>query len=318
MINPAGEGRRLHWYSWGAPGQIADLARMPAIAEAHGVRVDPQRIYAIGGSMGGQETLLLAALHPHLLAGAAAFDPATDMRAALLRLRRAAGRAQLQPLARKEVGGTPAQVPGAYARRSPDHYVAAARGLGRAAAALLEHARPCDRRPARGDRRSRDGDPRATVPTSASGTSSGEWAHTAEMRATRRLPRALARFGLLPWQDVPPLPPPGHARAGAARLTSAASRSASRSSADSIPTESRTRFARRRERRAGGRGVRHARGMLDQALDAAERLGELEELRARDELDGLLLGVGQERDHAAEVAHLRARDVVARVAGRPG
>jgi hypothetical protein len=36
----------------------------------------------------------------------------------------------------------------------------------------------------------------------------GEWAHTAEMRATRRLPRALARFGLLPWQDVPPLPPP--------------------------------------------------------------------------------------------------------------
>ena len=29
--------------------------------------------------MGGQETLLLVARHPHLLAGAAAFDPATDM-----------------------------------------------------------------------------------------------------------------------------------------------------------------------------------------------------------------------------------------------
>ena len=28
LIDPAGEGRRLHWYSWGAPGQIADLARM--------------------------------------------------------------------------------------------------------------------------------------------------------------------------------------------------------------------------------------------------------------------------------------------------
>jgi hypothetical protein len=31
--------------------------------------------------------------------------------------------------------------------------------------------------------------------------------HTAEMRASRRLPRALARFGLLPWRDVPRLQP---------------------------------------------------------------------------------------------------------------
>jgi poly(3-hydroxybutyrate) depolymerase len=80
VINPAGEGRRLHYYSWGARGQIDDLARMPQIVEAAGVRVDPQRIYAVGGSMGSQETLLLLAEHPHLLAGAAAFDPATDMR----------------------------------------------------------------------------------------------------------------------------------------------------------------------------------------------------------------------------------------------
>jgi hypothetical protein len=28
------------------------------------------------------------------------------------------------------------------------------------------------------------------------------------MRATRRLPRALARFGLLPWKLVPQLPEP--------------------------------------------------------------------------------------------------------------
>src|SRR6266700_2919740 len=80
VINPAGEGRRLHWYSWGDPGQISDLARMPAIARANGVDVDRHRVYAFGGSMGGQETLLLAALHPRLLAGAAAFDPATDLR----------------------------------------------------------------------------------------------------------------------------------------------------------------------------------------------------------------------------------------------
>ena len=79
VVNPAGEGRRLGEFSWGDPGQIADLARMPAIVRAHGVNVDPHRIYAIGGSMGGQETLLLLARHPRLLAGAAAFDPSTDM-----------------------------------------------------------------------------------------------------------------------------------------------------------------------------------------------------------------------------------------------
>src|ERR1700760_3248640 len=79
VIVPAGEGRRLRWYSWGDRGQIDDLARMPAIARAYGVNVERNRIYAFGGSMGGQETLLLVAEHPHLLAGAAAFDPATDM-----------------------------------------------------------------------------------------------------------------------------------------------------------------------------------------------------------------------------------------------
>ena len=79
VVNPAGEGRRLGEFSWGDPGQIADLARMPAIVRAHGVNVDPHRVYAVGGSMGGQETLLLLARHPHLLAGAAAFDAGTDM-----------------------------------------------------------------------------------------------------------------------------------------------------------------------------------------------------------------------------------------------
>ena len=74
--------------------------------------------------------------------------------------------------------------------------------------------------------------------------------------------------------------------------------------------------ARRGERRVGGRRVRHPRGVLDQALDAAEALGERPDLRARDERDGLLLGLDEERDHAAEVAHLPGGDLVARVAPR--
>jgi pimeloyl-ACP methyl ester carboxylesterase len=211
VINPAGEGRRLHWFSWGAPGQIADLARMPQIVAAHGVNVDPRRIYAIGGSMGGQETLLLAALHPHLLAGAVAFDPATDLRRRYYDFASLPNGAVLQELARKEVGGTPAQVPGAYAQRSPDHYIRQ----------LADSGVPLQLYWSKADRVIAD----QTVETGLLATELlvrrpdahvwnfvGDWAHTAEMRAGRRLPRALARFGLLPWRDVPPLKKRGPVR----------------------------------------------------------------------------------------------------------
>ena len=50
-------------------------------------------------------------------------------------------------------------------------------------------------------------------------------------------------------------------------------------------------------------------GMLDERLDRAERLGQREEPRARDELERGVLVVREERHHAAEVAHLAARDL---------
>ena len=121
VINPAGEGRRTNYYSWGDPGEISDLARMPAIVRSHGVHVS--RVYAIGGSMGGQETLLLVARHPHLLAGAVAFDPATDMARRYRDFAALRDGRWLQRIARREIGGTPASDPRAYALRSPDDYV---------------------------------------------------------------------------------------------------------------------------------------------------------------------------------------------------
>jgi pimeloyl-ACP methyl ester carboxylesterase len=207
VINPAGEGRRLHYYSWGARGQIDDLARMPQIVEAAGVRVDPRRIYAIGGSMGGQETLLLLAEHPHLLAGAAAFDPATDMRLRYYDFAALKDGRVLQRLAREEIGGTPAQDPLAYERRSPDHYVVQ---IASADVPLQLYWSFRDRVIV---------DQRVETRALAIGVLkhdpdahlwdfSGDWEHTAEMHANRRLPRALARFGLLPWGDVPPLRSP--------------------------------------------------------------------------------------------------------------
>src|ERR671914_760601 len=66
VVCPGGMGRRLPLHSWGWRGQIADLARMPDIVRATlpWLRVDRRRVYAVGGSMGGQETLLLLGQHP--------------------------------------------------------------------------------------------------------------------------------------------------------------------------------------------------------------------------------------------------------------
>ncbi len=205
VVNPSGEGRRTRFFSWGDPGQIDDLARMPRVVERYGVRVDPRRIYAIGGSMGGQETLLLVARFPHLFAGAVAFDPATDMARRYRDFASLPGGRSLQALARLEVGGTPEDDRRAYELRSPDHYV---RRLAFSGVPLQLYWSRADRIIA--DQLSETGALAAEIqalnPHAKVWDFEGDWAHTAEMRPSRRLPRALARFGLLPWRDVPPLP----------------------------------------------------------------------------------------------------------------
>src|SRR6478672_8835322 len=121
VVNPEGQGRALTLFSWGDPGEIRDLARMPEIVERAlpWLHVDHHRVYAFGGSMGGQETLLLVARFPPLLAGAASFDAPTNMAA---RYRAFTGQPlghSLQHLARLEIGGTPTSDPRGYALRSP-------------------------------------------------------------------------------------------------------------------------------------------------------------------------------------------------------
>ncbi len=204
VINPAGEGRDTRLFSWGDPGQIDDLARMPEIAAEHGVDVDPRRIYAVGGSMGGQETLLLVARHPRLLAGAVAFDPATDMSRRYHDFASLPDGRELQLLARQEIGGTPAVDPRAYELRSPDHFI---RRLAFSGVPLQLYWSTRDR--VISDQISETGrladEIRRVNPEAKLWEFEGDWDHTAEMRPSRRLPRALARFGLLPWTDAPPL-----------------------------------------------------------------------------------------------------------------
>ncbi len=199
VVNPEGQGRRLTLYSWGDPGEIADLARMPRIVK-HALpwlRIAPHRVYAFGGSMGGQETLLLVARHPHLLAGAAAFDSPTNMALRYRAFEDLRYGLSLQELARLEIGGTPASAPLAYAIRSPLDW---ARQIAFSRVPLELWWSLRDRVVA--DQNDQSGalyrDIRRLNPDAPVVRFVGAWKHSAEMRATRRLPIALAYFGLLP------------------------------------------------------------------------------------------------------------------------
>jgi pimeloyl-ACP methyl ester carboxylesterase len=216
VVSPDGQGRRLPLHSWGFTGQIEDLAKMPSIVARAlpWMRVDRSQIYAFGGSMGGQETLLLLARHPRLLAGAAAFDAVTDLALQYrhfpqlpcnLSCRRRRGLPRglgVQRLAQLEIGGSPRTAPVAYAVRSPMTY---ARRIAFSCVPLELWYSVADRviEQRRQSRKLlweiRRLNPRAPVDTFA-----GFWIHSAEMRARYRLPLALATFGLLAEEIQPP------------------------------------------------------------------------------------------------------------------
>lgn len=198
VVNPEGQGARLELYSWGSPGEIADLARMPQILHEKlpWLRIDTRRIYGVGGSMGGQETLLLAAQHPKLLAGAVSFDAPTNMAARYAAFQHLKGGSALQGLARLEFGSVPRVNREAWADRSPLFY---SRELAFSHMPLqiwwsrrdqiVIHQADQSGLLYRAIRRL---NPHAPVLQFV-----GRWRHTAEMRATRGLPLALAKLGLL-------------------------------------------------------------------------------------------------------------------------
>ena len=211
VISPDGMGRRLGLKSYAFKGQIDDLARMPEVAEnaLPWLRVDPERVYALGSSMGGQETLMLVARHPDLLAGAAAMDSVTDLSRRYDQLPGVPCDAKclkrwgkpyglvLQAAMREEVGGTPSSSPTRYAARSASDF---ARTIATSGVPLqiwwsskdlivfdqkhqswalfreLKRLNSC-------------------APVSAY---AGRWPHSKEMKASELLPIALADFGLMP------------------------------------------------------------------------------------------------------------------------
>jgi dipeptidyl aminopeptidase/acylaminoacyl peptidase len=218
VVSPDGMGRASKGFSYGYAGQIDDLARMPQILTdaLPWVRIDRERIYALGSSMGGQETLLLVARHPRLLAGAAAMDSVTDLDRRydqLLELRSTPKFAKrwgapvgvcLQSSMRREVGAAPETAPGLYAARSP---LAQARAIAGSGVPLQiwwshEDAIVIDQEhqsQALFDEMRRIGTEAPLI------AYSGSWEHSKEMRAHALLPLALQDFGLLPrgFKSVP-------------------------------------------------------------------------------------------------------------------
>ena len=178
---------------------------MPRLA-AHAVpwlRIDKHRIYAVGSSMGGQETLLLVAQHPHLLIAAAALDSATDMAARYRAFPRLRGGAYLQFLARSEIGGTPRSNGSAYRRRSPITY---ARQIAWSPTRLLIWWSKRDQI-VRHQESESGALYRAIIaadPSSHVVQHVGVWAHSREFYATAQLPSVLVQLGLIELSEPPP------------------------------------------------------------------------------------------------------------------
>jgi poly(3-hydroxybutyrate) depolymerase len=198
VLCPEGQGRKLVLYSWGWRGQIADLARAREIAveTLPWLRINRQRFYAVGGSMGGQETLLLVAKYGKRLAGAAAFDSATDLAKRFHDFDVLVNGPSLRRLSVLEVGGTPQQNPNGYRLRSPIHY---AKQIAASGCKLQMWWSTADHIVVDQAHQSQLMYDRivAAHPKAQVDKVVGAWRHSAEMRAKTQLPKAIEWLGLI-------------------------------------------------------------------------------------------------------------------------
>lgn len=129
IASPHGHHHREALCSLAGPEQIADMAYLIDALADHGYMIDKQRVYACGLSMGAQEALVLAGRHPDRITAVVAFNPIVDLAAWHEELATSESpEIREYDTARRianEVGGTPSQVPEAYAARSAFGYLRA-------------------------------------------------------------------------------------------------------------------------------------------------------------------------------------------------
>lgn len=211
VISPDGMGRRLGLKSYAFKGQIDDLARMPELAAdaLPWLRLDRERVYALGSSMGGQETLMLVARHPELLAGAAAMDSVTDLTRryhqlpgvpcdtkCLKRWGKPYGLV-LQSAMREEVGGAPSESTKRYASRSASAHAPMIASSG-VPLQIWWSSRDLIVFDQKHQSWALFRELKRLNPCAAVSAYAGRWPHSKEMKASELLPIALAEFGLLP------------------------------------------------------------------------------------------------------------------------
>ena len=135
-------GRRDPLNSWATAGQIDDLAELPGVIEASipWVRIDRERLYVAGPSMGGTETLMALALHPDVFAAALCVDGVADLSARYREfglVDRLDDRRLMRSRDRRHAEPGPLQVRAPQSRQVRGH----ARPVRRAAGDLVEHRR---------------------------------------------------------------------------------------------------------------------------------------------------------------------------------
>ncbi len=79
IVMPHGHHRVVDLCSLASPEQISDMLQLIDEIEVIGVHIDHQRIYTCGLSMGGQEALVMAGVHPEIIAATVAFNPIIDL-----------------------------------------------------------------------------------------------------------------------------------------------------------------------------------------------------------------------------------------------
>ena len=134
MVGPNFRGPNKTPPACGGDPAVQDIVDAVNYAKSH-TKIDAARVYIVGGSGGGHMTLLMLGRHPEIFAAGAAFCPITDLaRWHSESLLDHPGRGKnYAKMLEKACGGTPAERPEEYKRRSPLTWLDRARKAGVAA-----------------------------------------------------------------------------------------------------------------------------------------------------------------------------------------